>query len=148
MYLALHSYHSVDYAFFFGGGGGGGEEEGWLNLSIWYLTAFSEGLFSFTGIGYSSQVIETYLNIYYIIILSWALFYLFSSFTTVLPWAIFANVCEKGFLRGWKEGCSYCFPRSSSPSGQHIAREICPWEEPIPFPFVSCVAAPFTITTL
>ncbi|XP_042693745.1 sodium- and chloride-dependent betaine transporter-like [Centrocercus urophasianus] len=41
----------------------------------------------FEGIGYSSQVIETYLNIYYIIILSWALFYLFSSFTTVLPWA-------------------------------------------------------------
>uniref|UniRef100_A0A669P8V1 Transporter n=1 Tax=Phasianus colchicus TaxID=9054 RepID=A0A669P8V1_PHACC len=41
----------------------------------------------FEGIGYSSQVIEVYLNIYYIIILSWALFYLFSSFTTVLPWA-------------------------------------------------------------
>ncbi|XP_010161728.1 sodium- and chloride-dependent betaine transporter [Antrostomus carolinensis] len=41
----------------------------------------------FEGIGYASQVIECYLNIYYIIILSWALFYLFSSFTAVLPWA-------------------------------------------------------------
>uniref|UniRef100_A0A8C2UA39 Transporter n=1 Tax=Coturnix japonica TaxID=93934 RepID=A0A8C2UA39_COTJA len=41
----------------------------------------------FEGIGYSSLGIEIYLNIYYIIILSWALFYLFSSFTAVLPWA-------------------------------------------------------------
>uniref|UniRef100_A0A8B9U9S6 Transporter n=1 Tax=Anas zonorhyncha TaxID=75864 RepID=A0A8B9U9S6_9AVES len=41
----------------------------------------------FEGLGYSAQVIESYLNIYYIIILSWALFYLFSSFTSVLPWA-------------------------------------------------------------
>ncbi|NXC93070.1 S6A12 protein, partial [Certhia familiaris] len=41
----------------------------------------------FEGIGYASQVIVGYLNIYYIIILSWALFYLFSSLTSVLPWA-------------------------------------------------------------
>ncbi|NXR76074.1 S6A12 protein, partial [Pycnonotus jocosus] len=41
----------------------------------------------FEGIGYASQVIVGYLNVYYVIILSWALFYLFSSFTSVLPWA-------------------------------------------------------------
>ncbi|XP_017581699.1 PREDICTED: sodium- and chloride-dependent betaine transporter isoform X2 [Corvus brachyrhynchos] len=45
----------------------------------------------FEGIGYASQVIEGYLNVYYIIILSWALFYLFSSFTSVLPWATCNN---------------------------------------------------------
>ncbi|XP_078509883.1 sodium- and chloride-dependent GABA transporter 2-like [Lissotriton helveticus] len=41
----------------------------------------------FEGIGYASQVIVMLLDIYYIIILAWAFFYLFSSFTTDLPWA-------------------------------------------------------------
>uniref|UniRef100_A0A6I8P851 Transporter n=1 Tax=Ornithorhynchus anatinus TaxID=9258 RepID=A0A6I8P851_ORNAN len=40
----------------------------------------------FEGIGYASQVIVVLLNFYYIIVLAWALFYLFSSFTTDLPW--------------------------------------------------------------
>lgn len=38
------------------------------------------------GIGYASQMIVVLLNIYYIIVLAWALFYLFSSFTIDLPW--------------------------------------------------------------
>uniref|UniRef100_A0A8C4Q6X4 Transporter n=1 Tax=Eptatretus burgeri TaxID=7764 RepID=A0A8C4Q6X4_EPTBU len=41
----------------------------------------------FEGIGYATQVIVGFLNVYYIIILSWAVFYLFSSFSTVLPWS-------------------------------------------------------------
>ncbi|XP_004710356.1 sodium- and chloride-dependent GABA transporter 2 isoform X3 [Echinops telfairi] len=40
----------------------------------------------FEGIGYASQVIVVLLNFYYIVVLAWALFYLFSSFTTDLPW--------------------------------------------------------------
>ncbi|XP_042528111.1 sodium- and chloride-dependent betaine transporter isoform X2 [Dipodomys spectabilis] len=45
----------------------------------------------FQGIGLASVVIESYLNIYYIIILAWALFYLFSSFTSQLPWTSCSN---------------------------------------------------------
>lgn len=41
----------------------------------------------FPGIGYASMVIVSLLNIYYIVILAWALFYLFQSFTLDLPWA-------------------------------------------------------------
>uniref|UniRef100_A0A803JFV1 Transporter n=1 Tax=Xenopus tropicalis TaxID=8364 RepID=A0A803JFV1_XENTR len=41
----------------------------------------------FEGIGYSSQVIVMLLNCYYIVVLAWALFYLFNSFTSELPWA-------------------------------------------------------------
>uniref|UniRef100_A0A8B9Q8G3 Transporter n=1 Tax=Apteryx owenii TaxID=8824 RepID=A0A8B9Q8G3_APTOW len=56
----------------------------------------------FEGIGYASQVIEFYLNIYYIIILCWALFYLFSSFAAVLPWANCSNP--------WNSGTPSCGP--------------------------------------
>ncbi|XP_074200447.1 sodium- and chloride-dependent GABA transporter 3 isoform X2 [Camelus bactrianus] len=41
----------------------------------------------FEGIGYATQVIEAHLNVYYIIILAWAVFYLSNCFTTELPWA-------------------------------------------------------------
>ncbi|XP_039189400.1 sodium- and chloride-dependent betaine transporter-like [Crotalus tigris] len=51
------------------------------------ITAWRKICPIFEGIGYASQVIESYLNIYYIVILSWALFYLFNSFSAVLPWA-------------------------------------------------------------
>ncbi|TRY85112.1 hypothetical protein DNTS_023050, partial [Danionella cerebrum] len=39
------------------------------------------------GIGYATQVIEAHLNVYYVVILAWAIFYLFNCFTTELPWA-------------------------------------------------------------
>ncbi|XP_048110691.1 sodium- and chloride-dependent GABA transporter 2-like isoform X3 [Alosa alosa] len=39
------------------------------------------------GLGYGSQVVVLYSSIYYIIILAWAFFYLFSSFKSELPWA-------------------------------------------------------------
>ncbi|XP_073900527.1 sodium- and chloride-dependent GABA transporter 3 isoform X3 [Castor canadensis] len=41
----------------------------------------------FEGIGYATQVIEAHLNVYYIIILAWAIFYLCNCFTAELPWA-------------------------------------------------------------
>uniref|UniRef100_A0A671TLC3 Transporter n=1 Tax=Sparus aurata TaxID=8175 RepID=A0A671TLC3_SPAAU len=41
----------------------------------------------FTGIGYASIVIVSLLNIYYIVILAWGLYYLCQCFRTELPWA-------------------------------------------------------------
>ncbi|KAL2090985.1 hypothetical protein ACEWY4_013248 [Coilia grayii] len=45
----------------------------------------------FEGMGYASQLIVLYGSITYIIVLAWALFYLFSSFSYDLPWASCTN---------------------------------------------------------
>ncbi|KAM4722471.1 sodium- and chloride-dependent taurine transporter [Rhinophrynus dorsalis] len=42
----------------------------------------------FTGIGYASIVIVSLLNVYYIVILAWGVYYLFQSFQGQLPWAL------------------------------------------------------------
>ena len=46
---------------------------------------------NFAGVGIGSCVMVFYCNVYYIIILAWALFYFFASFTTTLPWSTCGN---------------------------------------------------------
>ncbi|XP_067855734.1 sodium- and chloride-dependent GABA transporter 2-like [Heptranchias perlo] len=41
----------------------------------------------FEGIGYGTQLVDVYQVIYYILILTWAIFYLFNCFSAELPWA-------------------------------------------------------------
>ncbi|XP_072311165.1 sodium- and chloride-dependent betaine transporter-like [Eucyclogobius newberryi] len=43
------------------------------------------------GVGIASQVIVTFLNIYYIVVLAWGIFYLFNSFQSPLPWSTCDN---------------------------------------------------------
>uniref|UniRef100_A0A672Z5N3 Transporter n=1 Tax=Sphaeramia orbicularis TaxID=375764 RepID=A0A672Z5N3_9TELE len=50
----------------------------------------------FEGLGYGSQVIMLYTVMYYIVILAWAFLYLFSSFTSELPWARCNNTWNTG----------------------------------------------------
>uniref|UniRef100_A0A8C1S511 Transporter n=1 Tax=Cyprinus carpio TaxID=7962 RepID=A0A8C1S511_CYPCA len=50
------------------------------------ITAWRKICPIFEGVGVASQVIVIYLNIYYIVVLAWALFYLFNSFWSTLPW--------------------------------------------------------------
>ena len=45
----------------------------------------------FAGIGWASVIIVQFLNIYYIVILGWALFYMFASFSSELPWSRCGN---------------------------------------------------------
>jgi len=39
------------------------------------------------GIGYATTVITFLMNIYYIVILAWSLYYMYMSFSRILPWA-------------------------------------------------------------
>ncbi|KAI3370031.1 hypothetical protein L3Q82_024819 [Scortum barcoo] len=59
----------------------------------------------FEGLGYGSQVVVLYTGVYYIIILAWTFLYLFSSFTSELPWASCRN--------SWNTVClnKLCFRR-------------------------------------
>jgi len=54
-------------------------------VSVWKLCPL------FQGIGYGMCFLSLYIGTYYNIILSWAFFYIFSSFSSSLPWASCEN---------------------------------------------------------
>ncbi|KAK8720996.1 hypothetical protein OTU49_012984 [Cherax quadricarinatus] len=49
-------------------------------LTVWRISPI------FKGVGYGAAVMSVWLNIYYIIVLAWGLFYFFMSLTSQLPW--------------------------------------------------------------
>ncbi|XP_019738732.1 sodium- and chloride-dependent betaine transporter-like [Hippocampus comes] len=56
------------------------------------VTAWRKICPMFQGVGIASLIIVIYLNIYYIVVLAWVLFYLFNSFQSPLPWSTCDNV--------------------------------------------------------
>ncbi|KAI5109224.1 solute carrier family 6 (neurotransmitter transporter), member 13 isoform X1 [Silurus meridionalis] len=59
------------------------------SITCWRKSAlcFKESM----GVGYGNLLVLLYANIYYIIIMAWAFFYLFYSFSSELPWASCSN---------------------------------------------------------
>ncbi|XP_025107940.1 sodium- and chloride-dependent GABA transporter 1-like [Pomacea canaliculata] len=60
----------------------------WLSvggLGVWVICPI------WKGVGYAATIMAAWLNTYYIIVLAWAVFYLCSSFVSVLPWASCGN---------------------------------------------------------
>lgn len=73
------------------------------------VTAWRKICPMFEGVGIASQVIVTYLNIYYIVVLAWGIFYLFSSFQNPLPW----STCDNAW------NTKDCHSLSSNPHDPH-----------------------------
>lgn len=57
-------------------------------MSEWVRLSFN----SPSGIGYAICVIALYVSFYYNTIIAWALFYFYSSFSSILPWTNCDNV--------------------------------------------------------
>lgn len=56
------------------------------------------------GIGYAAAVMSCWMNVYYIVILAWAIFYFFMSLRAKLPWSTCDNfwntyTCVNPYLR-------------------------------------------------
>ncbi|KAJ3597854.1 hypothetical protein NHX12_001370 [Muraenolepis orangiensis] len=67
----------------------------------------------FKGVGYTVILISLYVGFYYNVIISWALFYLFSSFTSELPWVHCNN--------SWNSPNCSDYVHNSSVNDSHMA---------------------------
>ena len=66
------------------------EHKGDFRVTVMIGESFCFRCYS-TGVGYGAVIAAAWLNIYYIVVLAWAIFYLFSSFAAVLPWSTCDN---------------------------------------------------------
>ena len=54
-------------------------------LGIWKISPV------FKGVGYATTIMAFWLNSYYVVVLAWAIYYFYQSFSTVLPWSTCSN---------------------------------------------------------
>ncbi|XP_029365793.1 solute carrier family 6 member 4b [Echeneis naucrates] len=79
----------------------------------------------FKGIGYAICIIALYVSFYYNTIIAWALFYFYSSFTSILPWTNCENVWNTPNCTNYFDTINVTWTNSSrSPAEEFYTRNV------------------------
>uniref|UniRef100_A0A8C6L5F5 Transporter n=1 Tax=Nothobranchius furzeri TaxID=105023 RepID=A0A8C6L5F5_NOTFU len=78
----------------------------------------------FKGVGFTVILISLYVGFYYNVIISWALFYLFSSFTSELPWVHCNNTWNSPNCSDWAENSSVSDIYKATPAQEYFERGV------------------------
>uniref|UniRef100_A0A8C4FGU8 Transporter n=1 Tax=Dicentrarchus labrax TaxID=13489 RepID=A0A8C4FGU8_DICLA len=78
----------------------------------------------FKGVGFTVILISLYVGFYYNVIISWALFYLFSSFTSELPWVHCNNTWNSPNCSDWADNSSVSDIYKSTPAQEYFERGV------------------------
>ncbi|GAB1860645.1 Transporter [Camponotus japonicus] len=77
----------------------------------------------FKGIGYAAAVMSCWMNVYYIVILAWAIFYFFMSMRRELPWGSCNNYWNtKNCVNPYDRSSLYCWSEISSARNGSIVK--------------------------
>ncbi|KAE8288562.1 Sodium-dependent dopamine transporter [Larimichthys crocea] len=74
----------------------------------------------FKGVGFTVILISLYVGFYYNVIISWALFYLFSSFTGQLPWVYCNNTWNSPNCSDWADNSSVSDIYKATPAQEYF----------------------------
>uniref|UniRef100_A0A8D2ZQH4 Transporter n=1 Tax=Scophthalmus maximus TaxID=52904 RepID=A0A8D2ZQH4_SCOMX len=78
----------------------------------------------FKGVGFTVILISLYVGFYYNVIISWALFYLFSSFTGDLPWVHCNNSWNSPNCSDWADNSSASDIYKATPAQEYFDRGV------------------------
>ncbi|TMS10637.1 Sodium-dependent dopamine transporter [Larimichthys crocea] len=78
----------------------------------------------FKGVGFTVILISLYVGFYYNVIISWALFYLFSSFTGQLPWVYCNNTWNSPNCSDWADNSSVSDIYKATPAQEYFERGV------------------------
>uniref|UniRef100_A0A3B3ZYJ9 Transporter n=1 Tax=Periophthalmus magnuspinnatus TaxID=409849 RepID=A0A3B3ZYJ9_9GOBI len=78
----------------------------------------------FKGVGFTVILISLYVGFYYNVIISWALYYLFSSFTGELPWVHCNNSWNSINCADWADNTTINGSLKSTPAQEYFERGV------------------------
>ncbi|XP_054638182.1 sodium-dependent dopamine transporter isoform X2 [Dunckerocampus dactyliophorus] len=78
----------------------------------------------FKGVGFTVILISLYVGFYYNVIISWALFYLFSSFTVELPWVHCNNTWNSENCSNWADNSTISDIDKATPAQEYFDRGV------------------------